>query len=410
MPINTLGDLEHEMPFIFGKAKRSQILDTSEIVLLQDSTALELSAFELELVTLLPLEVESVGMSGLLAGLLTESTMEASQSEWALTQLSAYLARKDLNRIGPHGVRVNVLLLGGQSGAHFGTHLPVATPDVWAFYREYHFDLPMWGIYLTATGWLHFTILLRYLSLRRLSDLDCALVARHFLFRHEQFHHNVEHFATRLEISHQKAFFRTGFERRYRSTFGTAACLEESLANAYAFRHTVEAFKNHSQINVIRQVLSKYIEASPDGYRQAINYLTDDTYEKGTWALMNEYFQHSVPRKPRFSDSVWDHFGHALHGIVQVNSRVAYLVPNSRQLHLRAPLGRPMAIRDLKSKLRGLGCTQLPDTNGPHERWQGPNGKPFSLPRHHDIPRGTIASILRQLGLGMNLFEFLTSQ
>jgi len=60
-----------------------------------------------------------------------------------------------------------------------------------------------------------------------------------------------------------------------------------------------------------------------------------------------------------------------------------------------------MTYRVLTRKLRRLGCEFVRQAPGSHEIWWNPENKSFTtLPRHggKDIPKGTLAAILRDLG------------
>ena len=61
-----------------------------------------------------------------------------------------------------------------------------------------------------------------------------------------------------------------------------------------------------------------------------------------------------------------------------------------------------MTYRVLVKKLRTLGCQFVRQAPGSHEIWWNPENRSFTtIPRHgsKDIPKGTLAAILRDLGL-----------
>ena len=61
-----------------------------------------------------------------------------------------------------------------------------------------------------------------------------------------------------------------------------------------------------------------------------------------------------------------------------------------------------MTYRILTRKLRKLGCELVRQAPGSHEIWWNPENKSFTAVPHHgskDIPGGTLATILRNLGL-----------
>lgn len=61
-----------------------------------------------------------------------------------------------------------------------------------------------------------------------------------------------------------------------------------------------------------------------------------------------------------------------------------------------------MTHRVLVKKLRRLGCQFVRQAPGAHEIWWNPENRSFTtIPRHRgkDIPKGTLAAILRDLRL-----------
>jgi predicted RNA binding protein YcfA (HicA-like mRNA interferase family) len=61
-----------------------------------------------------------------------------------------------------------------------------------------------------------------------------------------------------------------------------------------------------------------------------------------------------------------------------------------------------MTYRTLARKLRSLGCEFVRQAPGSHEIWWNPGNRHFTTVPHRgskDIPKGTLAAILRDLGL-----------
>jgi len=61
-----------------------------------------------------------------------------------------------------------------------------------------------------------------------------------------------------------------------------------------------------------------------------------------------------------------------------------------------------MTYRALVKKLHRRGCQLVRQAPGSHEIWWNPQNRSFTtIPRHgsKDIPKGTLAAILRHLGL-----------
>jgi hypothetical protein len=110
-------------------------------------------------------------------------------------------------------------------------------PDAFAFYLPFHYYHPTWwGVYIVfeCAEWLAKFIQGR--AEEALSMAQARQVCRVFLYGHEAYHHNVEAFATRLEITHRRHLYRSAFEELYESTFLTDDCVEEALATAHGYR------------------------------------------------------------------------------------------------------------------------------------------------------------------------------
>ena len=170
-------------------------------------------------------------------------------------------------------------------GAHPGAPLPadpaepVPPTDSLAFYLPYHYYYPRWwGVYLLAEGVLS---LARYLH--RQQNVPPLLAwdgARMFLYFHEAFHNRTECFATRLELTHRRPLYKTGFEQFYRSTLGTDECLEEGLANAKALQDVWLRLKNQRVI----EGLVAFTKLQPPGYRRAAQIRADYNAVRCAWA------------------------------------------------------------------------------------------------------------------------------
>jgi predicted RNA binding protein YcfA (HicA-like mRNA interferase family) len=66
-----------------------------------------------------------------------------------------------------------------------------------------------------------------------------------------------------------------------------------------------------------------------------------------------------------------------------------------------------MTYRDLTRKLLALGCEFKRQSKGSHEIWTNPSKKFSAVVPHHpgDIPKGTLNTILKQLGIDRDEFD-----
>lgn len=181
---------------------------------------------------------------------------------------------------------------------------PVAPPDSLAFYLPYHhFHPTWWGVYLLLDGVAHLASWLyreaRHRGQSAVTPRDCWLGARLFLFYHEIQYHNVESFATRLEVTHRQPLYKSGFQAFYAMTAGTPACLEESLAEANAWRQTTNPrFFGASTLSGMKDVLIEYIRVSPPGYKEGLDHLTGSRFTAGQNLFAEQNHQISVTPKP----------------------------------------------------------------------------------------------------------------
>ncbi len=283
----------------------------------------------------------------------------------------------------------------------------VSPPDALAFYLPFHYFHPTWwGIYLVLerVHWLaHW---LDVLSDGAVAGLDAVCVARLFLYGHEAFHHSVEAFATRLEITHRTPLYREAFERYFRKSFGTDDSMEEALATAYGYRKVKErAFKRPNdppKRDAALKALQEYIKACPPGYNQALRFVKEGpfAYHRALFAEENHHF--ALPGIRECQPTIWKSSPQAFTGISRITSRVNYLVRRGSPLAERYRLG--LRYRDLSGRLQETGCRFLRPGKGSHEIWQSREGQRFSVPRHPgDLRKGTLAKIIKQAGFNMSV-------
>lgn len=200
------------------------------------------------------------------------------------------------------------------------SNTPYPPPDALAFYLPFHYFHPKWwGVYIIAEG----AQALRDIILKEADEAvlpdEAMLASRLFLYGHEAYHHAVEAFATRLEITHRKPLFRTGFEELYRSLLGSEHDLEEALATAAGLRKSLLPFKSQAKRKAIRRALVGYIRTLPLGYRLAIEYETLPRFrsQERAFAEANHAFGLDVPV---LDAAVWASFPHAFTGISRITS------------------------------------------------------------------------------------------
>ena len=285
-------------------------------------------------------------------------------------------------------------------------------PDAFAFYLPFHFFYPTWwGIYLLHEGVLELAQILSDLSEAKLDPLQYAEAARIFLFGHEQFHHEVESFATRLEVTHRRPLYKLGFEYDFSQTYGTDDCLEEALANAHGLRRLWKAFARHPALPILRKAFGEYIPRTPPGYRRGLEFVGSQAFEHGRCELA-ELRHECALNTARIAPQIWEAFPHGFHPFRRRNSRVNFLVHRDTTLGNRLTLsGRFFRYRDVVKQVEEVaGCTYI-GTKGSHVHFRAPHGGRVTVPRHPgDLKAGTLASIVRQTGIGMNVQQFMKAE
>jgi predicted RNA binding protein YcfA (HicA-like mRNA interferase family) len=239
-------------------------------------------------------------------------------------------------------------------------------------------------------------------------------MAQMFAYTHESFHHSVEMFATRLEITHRQPLYRTAFLRLYQRQVGTDDALEEALASAHAYRRVKSrAFRTPNEPakrKAVLAVLAGYIEESGPGYDRAMEWVDDSEFYYGRASLAEVNHEESLPHLPGDMMDAWFSFPHAFGGMTRINGRVNYLVHRDSPLAQRVPVrGHFLRYRRLQKLLREHGCRFLRQGRGGHEIWANPSGSPFPVARHpREFTSGTLRAIIREAGLGLSISEFVS--
>lgn len=258
-------------------------------------------------------------------------------------------------------------------------------PDVFAFYFPFHYFYPdWWGIYVLLEGQLELSAILQKIANGSISAAVADSAARIFLYGHEAFHHSVESFATRLEVTHRRPLYKGPFEALYRRWVGKDGCLEEEVAGAHGFRLVNKGLgRDKKTRETLRRVFVEYFRGCPPGYRQAAEYLDDADFRiaRGEIAECNQ--DEALPDLGSLGSVVWEAFPHAFSGISRVTGRVNYLVHRSSPLALRTGLGlRYLKRRTLIERLRTLGGCAFVREGGEHEIWANRFGQRFPVGNH----------------------------
>ena len=316
-----------------------------------------------------------------------------------------------------HGLNVATRFPGGPLQHEASDYPP---PDAFAFYLPFHYYHPtLWGVYLIAEGVIWLALQLRINSGWdeergdfKLTTGKAVTAAQLFLYYHEAFHHNTESFAARLEVTHRQPLYRLGFQDLFDATFLTEDCLEEALANAYAFRKVEQALNRRGwRTSAVSKGLRAYIEGQPPGYNRGMEFVDNEVFKQGRYQFSELNHQQALPHA-RKDLGIWGMFGHAFTGVSRINSYTNYLIRADSPLLERSDLhGRYIGYKQLKKRLKEeVGLRLKRQGKGSHEIYETGDGKTVTLYfKNGDVPKGTLNSILKQAGVDMSIHDFLRS-
>jgi len=290
-----------------------------------------------------------------------------------------------------------------------------------AFYLPYHCYPKYWGIYILPEGILTIRREMRkHFNFYNKGPRYQTRLAKRILYHHEYYHHMIESFGSRLEAVLNQPCYLQGFSPRYKATNLTSSCFEETCANSYAREKTLEQLhhgRNPSR-DRMREGINRWFSNQPSGYSEASK--TTASWKSDLRpSLFEDYVNHSpglqgtrAQPSPQNISPIWESAGFFDRGIGNINSRISYLVKKNSPLTKRLPLDVRTCIktRNFKKKLKAHGIARLKREGRSHEIWEPwLGGQSVPIPRHDgmDLPKGTLRGILKQLGVDMNVEQFL---
>ena len=282
-------------------------------------------------------------------------------------------------------------------------------PDALAFYLPFHYFYP-WGIYLIYEGVRELAKIIVKES-PTIAFKDAWKASQIYLYAHEAYHHNVESFATKLEITHRFPLYKKGFREVYNDKKVPPTPItphEESLATAYGYFKVKKAFKSESaKMEAILHGLKSYSNNLPKEYAVGNELLDDKIFKQGQCWFAEENHFISVKKKELLGE-LWFGFPDAFKGIARITSKIKYIIRSDnpivklKKLHLRY-FRRSDVIKKLK-ELFGISKVR---EGGEHEIWETKDGKQLQFPRGTgELKVGTLRSILKKCGSDMSISKF----
>jgi len=169
--------------------------------------------------------------------------------------------------------------------------------DAIAWYQQFHYyDDNHWGIYLTLEGIAYFALelLTRVPGITPFRAVQAGAMA---LGRHEEFHYQVEIFATGHELHTRNATYRPYLDRVYTVLKSTSNHREESFANRYMVDYAWDKFAFGA-----KDVITALADAGPPGYCDWRSFRAEADQRRGMHQLASEIVDGSpgVPPRPLY--------------------------------------------------------------------------------------------------------------
>jgi hypothetical protein len=207
---------------------------------------------------------------------------------------------------------------------------PPRSPDAMAWYLPFHYFGPDWGIYIKEASVLEIAGSIKSRLGGPLPTSDEAMqltrASLSVLYLHEAFHHKVESFATRLEISRLDRVYLPYDDSVYQQLLGTDELLEEAFAckemltrfsNEKSFHGNIDSKIKRTTLALLRD----WIPTLPAGYRRGIELLNQESCGE----LLSQIAEASpMPTQP---GSDWDIANQMIRGLFHKNAVAHLIVP-----------------------------------------------------------------------------------
>lgn len=300
---------------------------------------------------------------------------------------------------------------GGLMGRVLGRAAEQPEPHC-AWYCPIHFFGHGWGIYirescilshaLDIAAFVHWpSVHLPHWAIVR----DLLRSAFYVFFLHEQFHHKVESLGLRLLVSTGSDRYRPYKTNVYSRSFNTAACIEESLANAESYRRLGEPRYTQRVDPAIRDGVRAYLKWSipqqPPGYREGVQFLSESPYRDGLYALQSQVLDGTVP--PSTSKGHWSVAPNMITALADITDDIYVVLPKGAR-----PIFRPTSVdpgatvssRDLEGALtRHYGYRPVPGGKGSHVKLKKPGSPTIILPGNRPtVSPGVVKNVLDAVG------------
>jgi hypothetical protein len=274
---------------------------------------------------------------------------------------------------------------------------PPGSVDALAWYLPFHYFGPNWGIYVKEEEVLRFARLIK----SRLGGPPSGLLesqqliraAFSILYLHEAFHHKVESFATRLEISRVARVYIPYDEHVYRPLAGTDDQIEEAFACAEmltrfkaekSFHGSVDRAIKNATVTLLRQ----WIPTLPPAYRRGLDFAS--SHHVGE-LLSQVAEQDPIPRQPHLD---WDIASHMTRGLFHKHAVAHVIVPiGTTPIIPWLGVHRYLSISTRKAErhiTKEFGYYDTGRGKGSHRHFHSPGRPPITLPSNRESLSPTV--------------------
>jgi predicted RNA binding protein YcfA (HicA-like mRNA interferase family) len=312
---------------------------------------------------------------------------------------------ESLSRIPNIDYTHNGITFGGSKRDYYITDQIQKPTDCFGMYLPFHYyTRNRWGIYLfphLIEGYSY-----KMMEETGLSKEEAQSVIEKYVAYHEMYHHKVESLSARWEILFQNKMYIEGFSKLYSKTVNTKNCLEEALAEAYAYEKVKQILQNPrtpSSIKSKKKEILKYfrnwIENSPTGYCEGINYLNKKENEQATYRFLEELYDSSIGKSHPSTD-LWELYPKGLDGLSSIKNIIAYLWPKGKPLPKSLNARLLSSNKLLKFLRQEFGEFQVREGKGSHRLYYFPQIDKKTVISFHpgDMNLNTLKSIFNQLG------------
>ena len=283
--------------------------------------------------------------------------------------------------------------------------------DTCAWYQPIHYFGYEWGIFIREKCLIRYAIALasKYglahhskVKNTSFSNLVSEFIKAAFLslYYHEYFHHKVESFGFRLHVCLDQSRYFDYKKKIYKPHYMTDNCLEEGMANAYAYRALKETrYLNIPEVKDIALVQMKEdFPRNPPGYRIAKGLLSNHDFEKNMNLLMGQIKEAVLSPSQNASD--WYCAPDMMRPLFNITSEV-YTVVRLGALPVLPTNVSPYSCstKTMIKVCESHGYKAVAGGKGSHVKLKKDNSQTILLPgQRKDLSSGVIRNTLRSLG------------